>query len=73
MVGEFLAEGDIERAFSEARAFPGLANMDLAQVVSTEDSYEWREPSIEQFKAASTLTRQGLPESRFRVVAMDFV
>ena len=30
------------------------------------------EPSIEQFKAALTLTRQGLPESRFRVVAMDF-
>ena len=72
MVGESLAEGDIERALAEARAFPGLANMDLAQVVTTEDSYEWRESSIEQFKAASTLTRHGLPESRFRVVAMDF-
>jgi carbamoyl-phosphate synthase small subunit len=72
MVGESLAEGDIERALAEARAFPGLANMDLAQVVTTEDSYEWREPSIEQFKAASTLTRQGLTEPRFRVVAMDF-
>jgi len=72
MVGESLAEDDIERALAEAKAFPGLANMDLAQVVTTEDSYEWREPSIEQFKAASTLTRQGLPESRFRVVAMDF-
>ncbi len=72
MVGESLAEGDIERALAEARAFPGLANMDLAQVVTTEYSYEWREPSIEQFKAVSTLTRQGLPESRFRVVTMDF-
>ena len=56
MVGESLGEGDIERALAEARAFPGLANMDLAQVVTTEDSYEWREPSIEQFKACLLYT-----------------
>ena len=72
MVGESLAEGDIQRALAKAKAFPGLANMDLAQVVTTPESYEWREASIEQFKAESRLTRQGVPESRFRVVAMDF-
>ena len=66
------AEGDIQRALAKAKAFPGLANMDLAQVVTTPESCEWREPSIEQFKAESRLTREGLPESRFRVVAMDF-
>ena len=72
MVGESLAEGDIQRALAKAKAFPGLANMDLAQVVTTPESYEWREASIEQFKAESRLTREGLAESRFRVVAMDF-
>ena len=72
MVGESLAECDIERALAEARAFPGLANMDLAQVVTSPESYEWREASIEQFKAESTSTRGGIPESRFRVIAMDF-
>ncbi len=72
MVGESLAEGDIQRALAKAKAFPGLANMDLAQVVTTPESYEWREASIEQFKAESRLTREGVPESRFRVVAMDF-
>ena len=72
MVGESLAEGDIQRALAKAKAFPGLANMDLAQVVTTSESYEWREASIEQFKAESRLTREVVPESRFRVVAMDF-
>ena len=72
MVGESLAEGDIQRALAKAKAFPGLANMDLAQVVTTPESYEWCEASIEQFKAESRLTREGVPESRFRVVAMDF-
>ena len=72
MVGESLAEGDIQRALAKAKAFPGLANMDLAQVVTTPESYEWREASIEQFKAESRLTREGVAESRFRVVAMDF-
>ena len=72
MVGESLAEGDIQRAMAKAKAFPGLANMDLAQVVTTPETYEWREASIEQFKAESRLTREGVPESRFRVVAMDF-
>lgn len=33
----------IEEALAAARAFPGLAGMDLAKVVSTEKPYEWRE------------------------------
>ena len=36
MVGEFLGERDI--LFFQRLAFLGLANMDLAQVVTTEDS-----------------------------------
>jgi len=40
-----LMAGDVnlDRALSQARAFPGLAGMDLARVVSTETAYEWRE------------------------------
>jgi carbamoyl-phosphate synthase small subunit len=40
-----LMAGDIDeaKALAAARAFPGLAGMDLAKVVSTEKPYEWRE------------------------------
>ena len=34
---------DEERAVAAARAFPGLAGMDLAKVVSTTNPYEWTE------------------------------
>ena len=34
---------DIETALHQARAFPGLAGMDLAKVVSTREPYEWTE------------------------------
>jgi carbamoyl-phosphate synthase small subunit len=34
-------EIDEQRALAEARAFPGLAGMDLARVVSVAASYEW--------------------------------
>ena len=34
---------DEEHALAQARAFPGLAGMDLAKVVSTPRPYEWRE------------------------------
>ncbi|HEX6636115.1 MAG TPA: glutamine-hydrolyzing carbamoyl-phosphate synthase small subunit, partial [Steroidobacteraceae bacterium] len=34
---------DVEEALRKARAFPGLAGMDLARVVSTAQPYEWRD------------------------------
>lgn len=34
---------DADAAVAQARAFPGLAGMDLAQVVSAQQSYPWRE------------------------------
>ena len=37
------AAGDAEHALAQARAFPGLAGMDLAKEVSTERAYVWRE------------------------------
>ncbi len=34
-------EVDVDKALSDARAFPGLAGMDLAKVVTTGKPYEW--------------------------------
>jgi len=34
---------DLDQALAQARAFPGLAGMDLAKVVSAETTYEWRD------------------------------
>ena len=44
-----LMAGDIDeaRALAEARAFPGLAGMDLAKVVTTGTPYEWSDGAWE--------------------------
>ncbi len=58
---------DADEAIARARAFPGLAGMDLAQVVSTESAYAWQEGSWSidgGFRSPAT--------RRFRVVALDF-
>ncbi len=58
---------DENKALAEAQAFPGLAGMDLAQVVSVEAPYEW--------DAGGTWTLDGYqaaPPPRFHVVAYDF-
>jgi carbamoyl-phosphate synthase small subunit len=36
-------EVDVEEALRRAKAFPGLAGMDLAKVVTTQQPYEWSE------------------------------
>lgn len=58
---------DIGAALADARAFPGLAGMDLARVVSTREPYEWTEGTYDLDRHAF---RQG--EGRFHVVAYDF-
>ena len=62
---------DVDAAVAQARAFPGLAGMDLAQVVSVEQSYVWREG---EWKLGAGFTRSDqIPGSeRFHVVAYDF-
>ena len=57
---------DEAKAISEARAFPGLAGMDLAKVVSVDSPYEWDggEWTLKGYQAAVA--------PRFRVVAYDF-
>ena len=58
---------DEQAAIEAARAFPGLAGMDLAKVVSTREPYHWTEGSWRLgagFVSSST--------RRFRVVVYDY-
>jgi carbamoyl-phosphate synthase small subunit len=59
-------EVDESKALALAKAFPGLAGMDLAKVVSAKEGYAWTEGEW-------TLTgyEQG-PSPKFHVVAYDF-
>jgi len=58
---------DEEAALAAAKAFPGLAGMDLAKVVTTNKRYEWREGEWELGKGF----RQSA-EARHHVVAFDY-
>jgi carbamoyl-phosphate synthase small subunit len=58
---------DVEKALAKAKAFPGLAGMDLAKVVTTDTPYEWTEGRWER----SAGYRQ-LDNPRFHVVAYDY-
>jgi carbamoyl-phosphate synthase small subunit len=58
---------DEAEALERARAFPGMAGMDLAQVVTTPAAYEWHE--------GTWRLGQGHPrlqQPRFRVAAYDY-
>ena len=57
---------DEEKALTMARAFPGLAGMDLAKVVSTATPYEWTETEW----TLNGFGQQG--DTRVHVVAYDF-
>ena len=64
-----IAAGDFSDAdaVAEARAFPGLKGMDLAQAVTCDQAYEWREGAWtlgEGYGASG--------DGRFHVVAYDF-
>ncbi len=61
------ASVDENAALANARAFPGMAGMDLAKVVSTTKAYEWTEGSWDLDQAQWQVT-----ETKFHVVAYDF-
>ncbi|HEX5613035.1 MAG TPA: glutamine-hydrolyzing carbamoyl-phosphate synthase small subunit [Burkholderiales bacterium] len=63
MAGEI----DAARALAEARAFPGLAGMDLARVVTTDKPYEWTAGSWELGRGFRKPS-----DAHFHVVAYDF-
>jgi len=58
---------DADQALEAARAFPGLAGMDLAKVVTTAKPYEWSEGG---WRRGGGFGRGA--EVRFRVVAYDY-
>ncbi len=64
-----IMSGEIDEAaaLAAAREFPGLTGMDLARVVSTEESYSWDEGSLWRTAASKETTID-----RFRVVAYDY-
>ena len=66
-----LMAGDIDeaKALAAARAFPGLAGMDLAKVVSTAKPYEWREG---EWTLAGGYKKGAADAGRFHVVAFDY-
>jgi len=58
---------DVDQALARARAFPGLAGMDLAKVVTTDKPYEWRDGKWELGKGYRPIA--GAP---YHVVAYDY-
>ena len=58
---------DVEKALAKAKAFPGLAGMDLAKVVTTDRPYEWTEGRWERGSGY-----RKLDNPRFHVVAYDY-
>ena len=58
---------DATAAVAQARAFPGLAGMDLAKVVSVDKRYDWTEG---EWVLGKGYAAQG--ETKFNVVAYDF-
>ena len=59
---------DVDGAIERARAFPGLAGMDLAQVVSTPERYVWDQGEWQLGRAYQTVAML----SDLHVVAYDF-
>ena len=62
---------DVDEALKKARAFPGLAGMDLAKVVSTQKPYEWRDGTWQWAKDGGSGYRR-IENPRFHVVAYDY-
>ena len=64
-----LAAGNVDQAqaLAKARAFPGLAGMDLAKLVSVERPYAWQEGTWALGKG-----HREIAETRHHVVAFDY-
>jgi carbamoyl-phosphate synthase small subunit len=65
--GAIAVTDDADHAVALARAFPGLAGMDLARVVSTSSAYEW---NATEWRLGAGFGRQDAPH--LHVVAYDF-
>ena len=63
---------DLEAALQKAKAFPGLAGMDLAKVVTTKKPYEWTEGCWEMGEKGVAPGFRKIENPRFHVVAYDY-
>lgn len=68
MAGEI----DEAKAVEAARAFPGLKGMDLAQVVTAAERYEWTRGSWELESGLEDAQLRPAGECKYHVVAFDF-
>ena len=62
-------EVDEKKAIEQARAFPGLSGMDLAKVVTTEESYQWNDGS---WNLGEGFDKPAADTKKYKVVAYDF-
>ena len=62
-----VGEANVEKALALANAFPGLAGMDLAKVVSCKKAYEFMDG---EWALGKGFTKA--PDSKFHVVAFDY-
>ncbi|MCA0244388.1 MAG: glutamine-hydrolyzing carbamoyl-phosphate synthase small subunit [Proteobacteria bacterium] len=65
--GHAITQADIDDAVAAARAAPSMAGLDLAQVVSAAQPYDWTETAWQLGAGYGTLA-----EARHHVVAYDF-
>jgi carbamoyl-phosphate synthase small subunit len=63
---------DADTAVAQARAFPGLKDMDLARVVTTSEPYEWRRGSWSLDHDEREPAPRPDSELRWHVVAWDY-
>ena len=66
--GCLMTGDDVDRALAEARAFPGLAGMDLAREVTVAEPYAWTEGPWRHAQEDPLPA----PDQSFEVVAYDF-
>ena len=66
-LGEAVTPALVDDVLAQARAFPGLAGMDLARVVSTREPYAWTQTAWSLGQGYGERAQQG-----FHVVAYDF-
>lgn len=71
MAGPELTMSDEAKALAAARAFPGLAGMDLAKVVSTKSRYEWTDGEW-ALKGGYAKGAAAGDAAKFHVVAYDY-
>ena len=64
---EAAGDAGVQKALQQARAFPGLKGMDLAQAVTCDAQHGWQETDWQLTSGYGQQT-----ETRFRVVAYDF-